>query len=77
MCGGRSRSSSTSTSNVTNTSIDKRIGTGEGSIVATEGSTVNVDSIDAGVVEKALIQTLGFADKVGNREAEAFVAGIE
>ncbi len=68
--GGKSTSKSSSSSSSTVTQIDRRIGAAEGSTVATEGGTVstsiNIDSLDAEVIEAALSESFGFAGKAAD-----------
>ncbi len=60
--GGKSSSkSSNSTSSSTDNSVtDNRIGVADNGMVATDGSTINVESADANVVEAALAEGFGF-----------------
>ncbi len=53
--GGSSKSSSSSNQTTTTTNIDRRQVIGEGGIgLASDGATINVESIDGGIVKAAL-----------------------
>jgi len=69
--GGKSesKSSNSQTTNTDNSQTDNRIGAAEGAIVAAEGSSINIDSLDPALVEAALTQGYGFAENALERFA--------
>lgn len=64
---GSKDSSSSSSSSTTNNNIDRRQVVAEGAIgVSADGSTINVQSMDAGIVQKAL-DTVASADAISGQ----------
>lgn len=59
LCGGGGGSSSSTASTTTN--VDKRLALEQGIAISSDQSTVNVQALDAGIVEKAL-DTVSIAD---------------
>lgn len=70
VCGGGGGSSSSTASTTTNT--DKRIAISDGIGISSDSSTVNVQTVDAGIVTKAL-ETVNMADATNGQGFQALL----
>lgn len=72
-----SKSSSSTTSNTENNIQDRRIGGGDGAIIAAEGSSVVIESLDAEVAQNAINQTASIAAEANKNVTEVALEGID